>query len=141
MSIVDLERESLTGINSRQAAPLDGAAGGGLYSADLGLLIIFQANSFDQAQLGFQPVDVLSVCELRLDPLRFGHGEVEDVLEPAHKDHPAKEDAAGVVRLRPAYTRLRRAPPYTKLFARSLSRPFPLMATHQIGSHLSRPRV
>ena len=47
-----------------------------------------------------QPVDVLSVCELRLDPLRFGHGEVEDVLEPAHKDHPAEEDAAGVVRLR-----------------------------------------
>ena len=43
--------------------------------------------------------------------------------------------------IRPAYTRLRRAPPYTKLFARSLSRPFPLMATHQIGSHLSRPRV
>ena len=62
MSIVDLERESLTGINSRQAAPLDGAAGGGLYSADLGLLIIFQANSFDQAQLGFQPVDVLFFC-------------------------------------------------------------------------------
>ena len=47
-----------------------------------------------------QPVDVLSVCELRLDPLRFGHSKVEDVLEPAHKDHPAEEDAAGVVRLR-----------------------------------------
>ena len=78
-----------------------------------------------------QPVDVLSVCKLRLDPLRFGHGEVEDVLEPAHKDHPAEEDAAGVVRLRCGDAADIRSPPsrplhYTKLFARSLSRPFPL---------------
>ena len=73
-----------------------------------------------------QPVDVLSVCKLRLDPLRFGHGEVEDVLEPAHKDHPAEEDAAGVVRLRCGDAAgIHSSPPrtpYTKLFARSLSR-------------------
>jgi hypothetical protein len=44
-----------------------------------------------------QPVDVLSVCDLRLDPLRFGHRKVDNVLEPAHKDHPAEVDTAAVV--------------------------------------------
>ena len=91
-----------------------------------------------------QPVDVLSVCELRLDPLRFGHGEVEDVLEPAHKDHPAEEDAAGVVSFHNAagiHSPPPRPLPYTKLYRQITIPPISAMATHQIGSHLIRPRV
>ena len=37
-----------------------------------------------------QPVHMLTVGDLRLYPLGFGHREVDDVLEPAHEDHPAE---------------------------------------------------